>query len=81
MCLLFVAVQNNESFKKDKKFSRTKYEKFLLSSNLTAFQFEQGLTENEIKDQLLKFISGGIKSPEFLINRQYDLKNQIRNIG
>ena len=73
-------IQNNESFKKDKKFSRTKYEKFLLSSNLTAFQFEQGLTENEIKDQLLKFISGGIKSPEFLINRQYDLKNQIRNI-
>jgi len=73
-------IQNNISFKKNNKFSRTEYEKFLISSNLTAYQFEQHLIKTETKDQLLNFVSGGIKSPKFLIDREYDSKNQIRNI-
>ena len=73
-------IRNNLSFKKDEKFSRVKYEKFLITSNLTAYQFEQKLKEEEIRDQLLNFISGGIKSPDFLIDQEYDSKNQIRNI-
>ena len=73
-------LQNNINFNKDNNFSRTKYEKFLITSNLTAFQFEKHLKDQEIKDQLFNFISGGIRSPDFLINQEYDAKNQIRNI-
>ena len=73
-------IQNNISFKKNNTFSRTAYEKFLISSNLTAYQFEQNLIKTETKNQLLNFISGGVKSPKFLVNREYDSKNQIRNL-
>ena len=73
-------IQNNISFKKNNTFSRTAYEKFLISSNLTAYQFEQNLIKTETKNQLLDFISGGVKSPKFLVNREYDSKNQIRDL-
>ena len=35
---------------KDKKFSRTEYEKFLISNNLTAPLFETNVAEQEKKD-------------------------------
>ena len=73
-------VKNKNFFDDKNNFSRTKYEKFLITSNLTAFQFEKHLKDQEIKDQLFNFISGGIRSPDFLINQEYDAKNQIRNI-
>ena len=73
-------IKNNISFKKNNTFSRTEYEKFLISSNLTAYQFEQHLLKTEVKEQLLNFISGGIKSPRFLIDREYNSTNQIREI-
>ena len=52
-------------------FSRTKYEKFLLSQNLTAPIFEKKLKNNELKKQLFAYISGGIKSPAFITNTVY----------
>ena len=53
------------------KFSRIKYEKFLLSSNLTAAEFESRLRENELKKNLFKYISGGVNSPLFLVNNSF----------
>ena len=59
-------------------FSRTKYEKFLLEGNLTSVVFEKSVRENELKKELFKYISGGIKSPFFLINKTY--KDQLKKV-
>tara|TARA_Y100000590_G_scaffold187029_1_gene213098 strand:- start:1442 stop:2863 length:1422 start_codon:yes stop_codon:yes gene_type:complete len=65
-------IKNNESFLDDKKkFSRLKYEKFLLENNLTAPGFESRLKNQELKINLFDYISGGIKSPYFLKNKIY----------
>ena len=53
------------------KFSRLKYEKFLLKNNLTAPEFESRLKQQELKKKLFSYISGGIKSPHFLKNKIY----------
>ena len=69
----------NENFlDENKKFSRIKYEKFLLSSNLSAPSFEFKLRESELKNNLFAYISGGIKSPTFLTNNVY--KNETKKI-
>ena len=62
----------------NKKFSRIKYEKFLLSSNISAPNFEFKLRESELKKNLFAYISGGIKSPSFLTNNVY--KNETKKI-
>ncbi|MDC0344470.1 SurA N-terminal domain-containing protein, partial [Pelagibacteraceae bacterium] len=46
-------ITNDENFLKKKKFSRVKYELFLLQSSLTAVQFEQNIVTQEKKRQLL----------------------------
>lgn len=56
-------------------FQRTKYEKFLLTSNSTASAFEIRLKNNELQKQLFTYISGGTKSPDFLINKFYKDRN------
>ena len=47
---------------------------------MTANQFEHHLRETEERNQLLNFIAGGIKSPGFLVNMEYDSNNQIRKL-
>ena len=48
---------NDETFKKNNKFSRTAYEKFLLESGLSAAMFEQNVAEQEKKRRLLTYLS------------------------
>ena len=60
----------------NKKFSRTKYEKFLLENNLTASSFENSLKNQQLKKNLFKYISGGIKSPYFLKNKIFISENK-----
>ena len=63
-------IKNNKNFlDENKKFSRVKYEKFLISNNIDAPSFEQRVYENELKKKLFNYISGGIKSPLFLTNQ------------
>ena len=74
-------IKENKNFQDEsKKFSRIKYEKFLLSSNLSAPRFESKLKENELKKNLLLYISGGIISPSFLTNKTYNEQNKKINI-
>jgi peptidyl-prolyl cis-trans isomerase D len=73
-------ITNDETFLKDSKFSRTKYEKFLLESNMSAAIFEQNIAEQEKKRQLLTYLSEGINLPEFLIEKEYASENQIKTI-
>ena len=65
-------IKKNENFLDDSgKFSRTKYEKFLLSGNLTAPFFEINLKNNELKKELFSYVGGGIKTPFFLTNNTF----------
>ena len=73
-------VKNQDNFKRDNKFSRVEYEKFLLKSNIPVAFFESNLSNQEKKRQLLDFISGGLHPSKFLVNISYDKINQKRNI-
>ena len=73
-------IVNDEMFKKNNKFSRTEYEKFLLESGISAAMFEQNIAEQEKKRQLLTFLSEGVKLPEYLIEKEYAGENQIKKI-
>ena len=72
-------IKKNKNFlDENNKFSRIKYEKFLLSNNITAPDFEFRLRQSELKQNLLNFISGGVNSPLFLINNSF--KDQTKKI-
>ena len=70
----------DETFLEDNKFSRTKYEKFLLESGISAPIFEQNIAEQEKKRQLLTFLSEGVLLPVALIKKEYENENQIKKI-
>tara|TARA_Y100001970_G_scaffold114410_1_gene142744 strand:- start:5172 stop:6599 length:1428 start_codon:yes stop_codon:yes gene_type:complete len=70
-------IRSNNMFLDSKnKFSRTKYEKFLLENNLSPTQFEYTFKNNHLKKNLFQYISGGIKSPYFLTNQIYKDENR-----
>ena len=73
-------ITTDETFKKDNKFSRIEYEKFLLESGISAPTFEQNIAAQEKKRQLLTFLSEGVSLPEFLIEQEYGNENQIKII-
>ncbi len=73
-------IKNDEMFFKDKKFSRTEYEKFLIKSEVTAPQFENNIVEQEKRRQFLSSLSGGMVIPELLIKKEYRKENQIKTI-
>ncbi len=73
-------IKHQKDFKRENKFSRLEYEKFLLKNNITANTFESILTKQEKKKQLLDFIGGGIAPSNFLVNMSYNRINQKRNI-
>tara|TARA_B100000963_G_scaffold361426_1_gene396689 strand:- start:1787 stop:3241 length:1455 start_codon:yes stop_codon:yes gene_type:complete len=73
-------IKNEKMFFKDKKFSRTEYEKFLLKSGMTAPSFEQNMAKQESRRQFLDSISGGMSIPDVLIEIAYKKENQIKEI-
>ena len=76
---LVARIKKNKNFiDENGKFSRIKYEKFLLLQNMSAPEFEARLMENELQKKLFSYISGGIKSPFFFTNNFY--KEQSRSI-
>ena len=73
-------IKSDDLFSKDGKFSRTKYEKFLIESGVTAPQFEANIVEQEKRRQFLSSLSGGIVIPEILVNQEYRKENQTKKI-
>ena len=73
-------IKNDKLFYKDNKFSRTEYEKFLLTSNITAPTFEQNIVEQESRRQFLSFIAGGITIPNILVENAFKKENQTKTI-
>ena len=79
--ILAEKIKTNSNFLDENlNFSRTKYEKFLLSNNLTASRFEKNFKENEFQEELFNYLGGGIKSPNFLINNSYEDETKKINI-
>ena len=58
------------------KFSRIKYEKFLLTNNTSAPEFEFRLKKNELQKNLFSYIGGGLKLPHHMINKMYIDENK-----
>tara|TARA_B100000029_G_scaffold227228_1_gene225037 strand:+ start:1763 stop:3214 length:1452 start_codon:yes stop_codon:yes gene_type:complete len=73
-------IKHQKDFKRENDFSRIEYEKFLIKNNITAAFFEQNLSMQEKKKQLLEFIGGGILPSNFLANDSYNKINQKRYI-
>ena len=73
-------IKNEKIFKKENKFSRIEYEKFLVKNSLDVAAFEVNISKQAKKDQLTEFIGGGIVPSKFLIKMAYDKINQKRNI-
>ncbi len=65
---LFNNITNDKKFLDESgKFSRIKYEKFLLENNVSAVTYEKKLKDANLQNNLFKYVSGGVKSPKFLI--------------
>lgn len=77
---LSAIIKNEKVFKKNNKFSRTEYEKFLVKNSLNAVTFESDISKQIKKEQLFDFIGKGIVPSKFLVNITYDGINQKRNI-
>ena len=73
-------IKNDKFFFKENSFSRTKYEKFLLKSGVTAPSFEKNIVEQESRRQLLGFLGGGITVPYTLVEKAYKEENQTKTI-
>ena len=74
-------IKTNKNFlDENNTFQRTKYEKFLLTNNMSAPMFELKLKNNELQKHLFDFIGGGTKTPEFLIEKQFEQENKSLDI-
>ena len=74
-------IKKNKNFQdKNGKFQRTIYEKFLLTNNMNAPMYEIKLKNNTLQKQLFTYISGGAKSPTFMVNKYYRENNRKLNI-
>ena len=75
-------IKSNKNFQDTNGlFQRTLYEKFLLTNSTSAPMFEIRLKNNELQKQLFTYISGGTKTPEFLINKFYKEINSKLDIN
>ncbi len=70
-------LKDNKNFKdKNGAFERIKYEKFLLSNNMSAPLFELKLKNQGLQKHLFDFIGAGTVTPEFLIESKFEENNK-----
>ena len=75
-------LKKNKNFHDENgKFRRTLYEKFLLTNNTSAVIYELELKNNALQKQLFTYISGGTKSPNFMVNKYYEENNRKLDIA
>jgi len=73
-------IMNTDEFKKENKFSRTEYEKYLIKNNTNAILYETNIANQYKKKQLFDLIGGGIIPSLPLVNLKYNEINQSREI-
>ena len=70
-------IKENKNFQNEKNiFQRTKYEKFLLSNNMSAPMFELQLKNRELQKHLFDFIGAGTITPNFLTKMKFEEENK-----
>ena len=70
-------IKENKNFHDENgTFQRIKYEKFLLSNNLSAAMFELQLKNRELQKNLFDFIGAGTITPNFLIESKFEENNK-----
>lgn len=78
---LAAIIRNQKMFKKENKFSRNEYEKFLIKNRISAANFEKRVLMQEEKRQLLDLIGLGVVPSVFMVNKNYDKINQKRKVN
>ena len=79
--IIFKLIKNNKNYLDENGiFQRVKYEKFLLSNNLSAPMFELKLKNRELQKHLFDIIGAGTIMPNFLIKKKYEENNKTLNI-
>jgi peptidyl-prolyl cis-trans isomerase D len=74
-------IKENKNFHDENNvFQRTKYEKFLLSNNMSAPMFELQLKNRELQKQLFDIIGAGTITPNFFIQTKYEEENKTLDI-
>ena len=74
-------IKENKNFHDENgAFQRIKYEKFLLSNNLSAPMFELQLKNRELQKHLFDFIGAGTITPNFLIEKKFEENNKSLDI-
>ena len=74
-------IKENKNFHDENgTFQRIKYEKFLLSSNMSASMFELQLKNRELQKHLFDFIGAGTITPNFLIEKKFEENNKSLDI-
>ena len=79
--ILIEKLKKNKNFQDENgKFERTLYEKFLLTNSISAAMYEIKLKNNVLQKKLFTYISGGVKSPKFLIDKHIIENNRKLNV-
>ena len=74
-------IKENKNFHDENGiFQRIKYEKFLLSNNISAQMFELKLKNRELQKHLFDFIGAGTITPNFLIDKKFEENNKTLEI-
>tara|TARA_B110000438_G_scaffold277913_1_gene300954 strand:- start:148 stop:1569 length:1422 start_codon:yes stop_codon:yes gene_type:complete len=74
-------LKKNDNFQDENgKFQRTLYEKFLLTNSMSPAMYETKLKNNALQKELFTYISGGAKSPKFLIDKHFIENNRKLNV-
>ena len=74
-------IKDNKNFHDENNiFQRTKYEKFLLSNNMSAAMFELQLKNRELQKHLFDIIGAGTITPDFLIQNKFEEENKTLDI-
>ena len=74
-------IKENKNFQDENNiFQRTKYEKFLLSNNMSAPMFELQLKNRELQKHLFDLVGAGTITPNFLIEKKFEEQNKILDI-
>ena len=68
--------KDEKFFDKNNQFSRTKYEKFLISNNFSAVLYEKNLKNEQANKLLFNYVSGGTFPPSFLVKNTYNYQNK-----
>ena len=79
--IIFKLIKDNKNYHDENGiFQRVKYEKFLLSNNLSAPMFELKLKNRELQKHLFDIIGAGTITPNFLIEKKYEENNKTLNV-